>query len=205
METKKQKAARLAAEALAKSNSDVITDDSTDDGIASDSPVVKTSLLEDRLIVGQCAITRARLISGGKLQLEFAEVLIPSYRSLNTVSLLNQGDSRFSSAKAKARKTYMAVSVEGAKMLGIDVSSIQEDWTRVDIMNPSVIDPNTGKKVLLGMQITETTTPNDYQASDVSAHAKRVSSDGEFLVCAETGNYVFVNYSIVDREKASHT
>lgn len=187
-----------------KTNAAATIGDTTEIVITSDT-VVNVSLLEDRLIVGQCAITRARQVSGDKLQLEFAEVLIPSYRSLNTLSLLNQGDSRFSSAKVKARKTYMAVSVEGAKMLGIDVSVIGSDWTRVDIVNPGVIDPNTGKKVLLGMQITETTTPNDYQASDVSAHAKKTSIDGEFLVCAETGNYVFVNYAIVDRAVASHT
>ena len=160
------------------------------------------------LKVGQSMLTRVREVANGKYQVEIAQ-LIPRTDNVNILGILNTGDERFDKIKPKARRAWdTAEKAMLTKFFGINEASLSKlekgDWLEVGILNPSVINPINGAKVIMGVQIEETTIPTEAQAADVEKFAKK-TKDGEYLICKETGNYIFCNTRIVELSKANHT
>lgn len=159
------------------------------------------------LQANQVLMLQARKVRGGKIQIEFAE-LIDSGRVVNPLGLFNKSDDRFNSG-GKARRAWLtAESKDASKLLGIDFSdaadwitdSLGNDVLELNVLNP-IVNVN-GTVHTLKVQITETTTPTEYQAANLQTSAKRKGKDGAFIT--HQGMYVFANTQVVF-DKAVHT
>lgn len=140
-------------------------------------------------------LVHARRVSGGKLQLELAEVTNTS--EPNIVSMFNKSDSRFS--QAGARRAWETVEAQDASdLLGVDLSDNNPGWMTDErgreILPLNILNPTIGGNVLR-LQIVETTTPTPYQASNVATTAKRRGADGDFIT--HGGQYIFSNTKFV--------
>ena len=141
------------------------------------------------LEAGNSLLVQARRVSGGKIQLELAEVVNAS--EPNLVSMFNKSDERFS--QSGARRGWMSVEPSDAsENLGIDLSDVNPGWTTNDrgheILPLNILNPKIGKDVLR-LQIVETTEPTAYQASNLETTAKRKGKDGDFIT--HNGDYIF--------------
>jgi hypothetical protein len=84
------------------------------------------------LQVGQTLLLQARKVSGGKIQLEFAEIVQSRSNTVNPLALFNKSDDRFSQAGAR-RAWLTAEQKDASAYLGIDLSDSNPSW-RVDDM-----------------------------------------------------------------------
>jgi hypothetical protein len=159
------------------------------------------------LQAGQCLMIQARKVKGGKIQIEFGEI-IDSGRTINPLGMFNKSDDRFNVGNKARRAWLTAESKDASKLLGVDFSDAA-DWStdqlgnevlELNVLNPQV-DVN-GTVHSLKVQITETTTPTEYQAANLQTAAKRKGKDGDFIT--HQGMYVFANTQVVF-DKANHT
>ncbi len=147
------------------------------------------------LQAGNSLLVHARRVSGGKLQLELAEVT--SSQEPNVLSMFNKSDSRFS--QQGARRAWMTVEAQDAgKLLGVDLSDNNPAWA-VDqqgreILALNILNPEVNGQVLR-LKIEETTTPTTWQAANVATAAKRKGAEGDFIT--NGGKYIFSNTNIV--------
>ena len=151
---------------------------------------------------GQTLLASARSVSGGKIQLEFAEV-ISNGRAQNILGILNSSDDRFS---ANARRAWVtAEPMDAEKQFGVNFGP-KADWEATDkgeflylnILNPTI--DGTRCRVL----ISETTEATEWQLDNRNKAAKRKGKDGDFIT--HEGNYIFSNTSVVLSDTApSHT
>ena len=156
----------------------------------------------NNLVAGETLLVSVKGTANGvKVGLEFAEI-ISSGTSSNgggnsIVSAFNQADEKFVQA-AKPRRAYLyATNEDVQRLLDIDVSDINaNDVEDLNILNPSV----NGNR--LRVQIEETVSPTEWQATNIEKAAKRAGKDGKFIT--SKGNYIFTNATVVDGE-ASHT
>lgn len=147
------------------------------------------------LQAGNSLLVHARRVSGGKLQLEIAEVTSASSPSL--LGMFNQSDSRFS--QQGARRAWMTVEAEDAgRLLGIDLSDNNPAWMTDEqgreILPLNILNPEVGGQVLR-LKIEETTTPTAWQAANIQTAAKRKGAQGDFIT--HGGKYIFSNTNIV--------
>lgn len=160
------------------------------------------------LQAGQTLLFQARKVANGKIQLEFAEVVSNGPASVNPLGLFNKSDDRFSSGGA--RRAWLTAEPKDASIyLGIDLTESNPSWTinqmgqetlELNILNPVAII--NGEAIVLKVQVTETTEPTDWQASNISQSAKRRGKNGDFIT--HQGMYIFANTQVVFRE-AKHT
>ena len=151
---------------------------------------------------GQTLLASARSVSGGKIQLEFAEV-ISNGRAQNILGILNSSDDRFS---ANARRAWVtAEPMDAEKQFGVSFGP-NADWEATDkgeflylnILNPTI----DGTRCRI--QIIETTEATEWQEANADRAAKRKGKDGDFIT--HEGNYIFSNTSVVLSDTApSHT
>lgn len=169
------------------------------------------------LTYGQSMLTRVRKINGNKFQIELAEKVQRSDR-VNVTGILNEGDDRFN--QGKPRRAWTSAELDSlVKHFGMDKAKLeslpnpgdnsyddpQKRWLEVGKLNPAITDPSSGTSVALALQIEETITPDEYQAQDPEGNAKKLGEDGEYIVCNETGEYIFSNTRIVGRSSVKHT
>tara|TARA_R110002167_G_scaffold43343_2_gene131024 strand:+ start:54 stop:677 length:624 start_codon:yes stop_codon:yes gene_type:complete len=159
----------------------------------------------ETLTMGDVLLVKARNVSGDKIQLEFAEVLENSTRSKSALGMFNKSDDRFTSG---ARRAWLTSEAEDAsELLGIDVDFTEEgNWeeeesTGYEIMPLYILNP-TVEGVSLKVQVTETTTPTEWQEENVKRAAKKAGRDGDYIT--HEGNYIFSNTEVVIDE-AIHT
>jgi hypothetical protein len=147
---------------------------------------------------GETLLSKVKAISGGKYQLEFAELIQnPTAKGGNSlVGLLNKSDDRF--ASAKPRRAWISgekSDIEGA--LGFKIEDMEPgDDKFLNIVNPEI----GGDRVRV--QITETTVGSEYQLENLEKSAKRAGADGDYIT--HGGEYVFSNTDPVIG-KAKHT
>lgn len=158
------------------------------------------------LQAGQCLMIQARKVKGGKIQIEFGEI-IDSGRTINPLGMFNKSDDRFNVGNKARRAWLTAEPKDASNLLGIDMSSAA-DWTtdqlgnevlELNVLNPSV-DVN-GTVHQLKVEIVETVEPTEYQAANLSTSAKRKGKDGDFIT--HKGMYIFANTRVV-YDKANH-
>ncbi|NBP03354.1 MAG: hypothetical protein EBU90_25360 [Proteobacteria bacterium] len=159
------------------------------------------------LQMGQTLLLQARKVNGGKIQLEFAEIVQSRSNTVNPLALFNKSDDRFSQAGAR-RAWLTAEQKDASAYLGVDVSDNNADWevdgSGREILSLNIINPTitiNGEKRALKVQVTETVTPSDWQAQNIDTSAKRRGKDGAFIT--HKGCYIFANTSVVF-DKAEH-
>ena len=142
---------------------------------------------------GQTLLVSARSVSGGKIQLEFAEV-ISNGRAQNILGILNSSDDRFS---ANARRAWVtAEPMDAEKQFGVSFGP-NADWEATDkgeflylnILNPTI----DGTRCRI--QILETTEATEWQKENYKKAAKRKGKEGDFIT--HGGSYIFSNTSVV--------
>ena len=159
------------------------------------------------LQMGQTLLLQARKVNGGKIQLEFAEIVQSRSNAVNPLALFNKSDDRFSQAGAR-RAWLTAEQKDASAYLGIDLSDNNADWEVDDsgreILVLNIINPSiqlNGESHSLKVQVNETVAPTDWQAANIDTAAKRRGKDGAFIT--HKGMYIFANTSVVF-DKASH-
>lgn len=149
----------------------------------------------DTLKKGDTLLVNARKVNGGKIQLEFAEIIKASNTGVNVLALLNKSDDRFTSG---ARRCWMSVEVVDAEeLMGINLGNDQAWYTNAkqqEILDLNIINPiiqETRMRVL----ITESTEPTEYQSDNWETQAKRRGKDGDYIT--HQGNYIFTVSTII--------
>lgn len=151
---------------------------------------------------GETILVAAKQINGGKVSLEFAEIIsnpnAGAKGSNPLTQLLNKSDSRFSPRARRAWESGEKSDIEA--LFGLDLSSLSEvgDTQELNILNPTV----QGMRVRV--LLTETTIPTDYQRNNIQTQAKRAGKDGDFIT--HDGMYIFSNTNAVPMEgEPQHT
>ena len=161
----------------------------------------------DMIQENQTILLSARKVNGGKIQLEFAELIKTTATSVNPLSLFNKSDERFSTGNKARRAWLTAQASDASAILGLDLSD-NGKWS-VDGMGREVLELNilnpvatiNGTEHKLCLEIVETIEPTEWQASNLQTSAKRRGKDGAFIT--HKGMYIFANTRIVF-DKANH-
>ena len=143
---------------------------------------------------GETLLVSAREVSGGKLHLEFAEVIKNANSGVNILSLLNKSDERFRSSARRAWVT--AEPSDASEYFGVDFgpsasweTSQRGNMLYLDILNPSI----NGERCQV--VINETTEATDWQSDNIEVAAKRKGKDGDYIT--HEGNYIFSNTTVM--------
>ncbi len=147
----------------------------------------------DTLEKGNTLLVSARKINGGKIQLEFAEVVSTSDKGVNLLAMLNKSDDRFSS---NARRAWMSAEpTDAEEYFGINFGAnagwyINEkrEMLELNVLNPMI--NNMRVRIL----VNETTEPTEYQAANLERAAKRKGKDGDYIT--HDGDYIFSNTEV---------
>jgi hypothetical protein len=155
----------------------------------------------DALKSGQTLLVAARVVNGGKIQLEFAEVM-NAQQGANLLAMFNSSDERF---QTKARRAWISVQPDSAsELLGINFLD-QKNYQVIDdkyVFNLNVLNPTVNGE-RLRIQITESVTPfNQWDHDNIDTRAKRKGKGGEFVL--HKGQYIFTQINVVIGE-AKHT
>ena len=164
----------------------------------------------ETLTPGNSLLVQAVATSTEKIQLEVAEIVEETPRGTNLLGVFNKSDDRF---QRRPRRAWMTVEAADAEeLLGLKEGTLTSEagWKKsqlgrsskkmvrpLNILNPEI--PH-GRLVL---QVTETTTPDAYQASNIEERAKRKGADGPFML--HNGKHIFSNTEIVLEGQRSHT
>lgn len=141
---------------------------------------------------GQTLLVNARKVSGGKIQLEFAEI-VNQQQEVNVLQAFNASDSRFQS---KARRAWQnAEPADAVRILGIEAIGDMTKYSADGRLELNVLNPTmNGQR--LRVQITETTEPrNQYEVENIATRAKRRGADGDFIL--HNGQHIFTRAMIV--------
>ena len=155
----------------------------------------------ETLVPGESLLVQAIATSTDKVQLEIAEIIETTPRGTSLLSMLNASDDRFAQ---KARRAWMSVeSADAERLLGLPVGTLssKEGWTEVtgnrnvkSAKALNILNPVIGTQRLV-VQISETTTPTEYQALNLETSAKRRGAAGAYIT--HNGKYIFSNATIV--------
>lgn len=161
----------------------------------------------DMIQENQTILLSARKVNGGKIQLEFAELIKTSTASANPLSLFNKSDDRFNVGNKARRAWLTAQASDASAILGLDLSD-NGNWSvdgmgreilELNVLNPIATINGTDHKLCI--EIVETIEPTEWQASNLQTSAKRRGKDGAFIT--HKGMYIFANTRIVF-DKANH-
>ena len=148
----------------------------------------------DTLNPGDTLLVSARKVNGGKIQLEFAEIIQTSDRPVSLLTLLNKSDDRFAT---RARRAWITAEPQDAsEMFGINFGDDGE-WYMSDkgeTMDINLLNPENNE-MRMKLRIFESTTPTKYQENNLETAAKRRGKDGDFIT--HKGDYIFSNTDMV--------
>ena len=144
---------------------------------------------------GEMLIVSARGVSGGKVQLTFAQQITnPNLRPGSIVGMLNKSDDRFTQ---EAKPRYAWISGEKSDILAnlnLDLTELEEgDSKELNILNPTLEGES------LNIQITETTEGSAFDVANFETRAKRAGKDGDFILSPE-GSFIYVKSTVVTGE-----
>ena len=132
-----------------------------------------------------------------KVQIEVAE-FIETPRPESVLALLNADDDRFS--QRKPRRAWESITPAMLKKY-FDVDVNMEEMSPDNVVDLNILNPTlNGKR--MHIQITETTTPTDWQLANVNTAAKRKGKNGDFIY--HQGAHIFSN-TILVMEEPQHT
>tara|TARA_R100001594_G_C4048065_1_gene264511 strand:+ start:2064 stop:2669 length:606 start_codon:yes stop_codon:yes gene_type:complete len=144
----------------------------------------------------------ARKVNGGKLQLEFAEV-IKNGKGMNVLGILNKSDERFSSSARRAWVTAEPNDAEESFGINFGVDAGWEATDRGEILFLDILNP-TIDGTRCRVQINETVEATEWQEENKSRAAKRKGKDGDFIT--HDGNYIYSNTTVLlTNDTPTHT
>jgi len=138
-------------------------------------------------------ITAAKVINGGKIQLEFQqELTLPNAQPKNILSLMNASDERFKQSNGKAFAWMSGEPSDISALFKIKLDELVNpgDSIELKIVNPKIQDTE------LNIQLVETTNGTDYDNSNIEKTAKRAGKDGDYIVTAD-GEFIFRKTTVV--------
>ena len=111
-------------------------------------------------------------LDGGKIQIEIAEII--SAQAVNSASLLNIGDARFS--QAKARMAWQAGEpAQIAKVFGIELAKLTAltvgESLEINQLNPTI--EVGGTKYAFRVHIKESVQPTEYEANPANGGVEK--------------------------------
>ena len=148
----------------------------------------------DTLKKGDTLMVSARKVNGGKISLEFAEVIETSDRLVSALTILNKSDDRFSSRPRRA--WVSAEPVDAAELFNVNFGDDGEwyDSEKGEMMDLDVLNPKyNGQR--FRVQINETVEGTQWQIDNADVAAKRKGKGGEFIT--HNGEYVYSNGDVV--------
>jgi len=152
---------------------------------------------------GQTLLVSARKVNGGKLHLEFAEVIEKKGQAQNILAMLNASDERFSSSARRAWIT--AEPADATKLFGVDLgpAAAWEMTEKGEVLFLNILNPSIdGTRCRI--QIIETTEATEWQEANADRAAKRKGKEGPFIT--HEGNYIYSNTNVVTSDVApTHT
>jgi len=165
---------------------------------------INSGSLED-LKAGDTLLVNARQVNGGKLHLEFAEIIQINAKPMNALTLLNKSDERFSSS---ARRSWLtAEPADATEVLGINLGSdaAWEVTEKGEMLELNILNP-AYNNVRFRVVVDETTTASEWQEENIETAAKRKGKDGDYIT--HEGKYIFSNTDVVmtnEETKELHT
>lgn len=160
---------------------------------------IETLKKDDTLLVS------ARKINGGKISLEFAEVIETSDRLVSALTILNKSDDRFSSRPRRA--WVSAEPSDASELFNVNFGDDGEwyDSEKGEMMDLDVLNPKyNGQR--FRVQINETVEGTQWQIDNADVAAKRKGKGGEFIT--HNGEYVYSNGDVVlvnEGDNVTHT
>lgn len=148
---------------------------------------------------GETLLTNVRKVSGGKFQIEIAEIVENPNAKMNVASLLNAGDDRFTQASAKPRRAWQSATPEGLKLIGLDVTKLAfksvdgKEIAEVNMLNPAL----GGER--LHVRLVDSLEP--FYAGQ--APKQVADKDGKITFFMKDGKNIYQNSQIVAGE-ATH-
>jgi len=136
----------------------------------------------ENLVKGEVLMMDIKKVKGGKLQIQFAEIVRDPNKAIDAVGMFNSSDERFT--PPKARRAWLTVEPGDAiKHLPAIKSQVElaeksdgEDSFDINILNPSVAGGDR-----LRLQVRETTIPTQWQIENKEKAAKLAPSSGRYL------------------------
>ena len=148
----------------------------------------------DTLKKGDTLMVSARKVNGGKISLEFAEVIETSDRLVSALTILNKSDDRFSSRPRRA--WVSAEPSDASELFNVNFGDDGEwyDSEKGEMMDLDVLNPTyNGQR--FRVQINETVEGTQWQIDNADVAAKRRGKGGDFIT--HNGEYVYSNGDIV--------
>jgi len=143
---------------------------------------------------GETLLVNARKVKGGKLHLEFAEIINFNNKGENVLSILNKSDDRFSS---NARRAWItAEQSDATESFGVSFGD-DADWyaaERGEMLELNILNPVINE-TRCRLVINETVEPTEWQTENLETAAKRKGKGGDFIT--HNGDYIFSNTDII--------
>lgn len=157
----------------------------------------------ENLSMGEVMLVSAQNVKGGKVQLEFAEVIQKEGGRTNVLALLNEGDDRFN--QAKARRAWVSIEPSAAeKYMGIDLSGLKgkEEGTEIEL---NVLSPTLNGKPI-HIQINESTsTTRQWDLDNIEKAAKSITTKEGTQYFVKDGKPVFSKATIALEGEVRHS
>ncbi len=147
------------------------------------------------LVMGQVLLASAKNVKGGKIQLEFAEIIDNPNQSSNVLASMNADDERFKNSKRGARRVYLTASPAMAlQHFGIDAAKIVgETSLELNILNPSI-----GGKALR-IEVKDSFKGTDFEMANQEKTAKQYTdNEGVKKYFIKDGKLIFSSTKLVD-------
>lgn len=154
----------------------------------------------DTLKKGDTLMVSARKVNGGKISLEFAEVIETSDRLVSALTILNKSDDRFSSRPRRA--WVSAEPSDASELFNVNFGDDGEwyDSEKGEMMDLDVLNPTyNGQR--FRVQINETVEGTQWQIDNADVAAKRRGKGGDFIT--HNGEYIYSNGDIVLVDKGN--
>jgi hypothetical protein len=135
----------------------------------------------DKLLKGETLIIDVKKVAGGKIQIQFGEIVRDPNRPIDAVGIFNASDERFTGPKA--RRAWMSAEPKEAKALipqisdKIDACLAEEDGEAIEC---NYLNPTVGGE-RLRLQVRETTVGTDWQMKNLERAAKYSPSNQRYL------------------------
>ena len=159
----------------------------------------------DTLKKGDTLMVSARKVNGGKISLEFAEIIETSDRLVSALTILNKSDDRFSSRPRRA--WVSAEPSDASELFNVNFGDDGEwyDSEKGEMMDLDVLNPTyNGQR--FRVQINETVEGTQWQIDNADVAAKRKGKGGDFIT--HNGEYIYSNGDIVlvdEGNEVTHT
>ena len=159
----------------------------------------------DTLKKNDTLMVSARKVNGGKISLEFAEIIETTDRLVSALTILNKSDDRFSS---RPRRSWVSAEpTDASELFNVNFGDDGEwyDSEKGEMLDLDVLNPTyNGQR--FRVQINETVEGTQWQIDNADVAAKRRGKGGDFIT--HNGEYIYSNGDVVlvdEGQEVTHT